>query len=373
MGAIRWAVLCGAALAVLGACSESPPLGPGEAYLANRVRPDVPPGPPTNIGTVTFVDWNESVVPGRSVAIRVLISNKQSKPVAGRQVVWSSTNGGSFDPTESVSDAWGYATTNFTASTIQGTEHLITADAGPTTVSATLTVIDLSAVIGSSTVAIPRADSCGQSGGRLCESLIGNVIADAMRTAYGTDFAIINSGGLRAALTCPTTDDPADLCPAYTPPPYLITRGQVITVLPFGNRVVTAHVGGDELKVMLEHSVSAMPSAQGRFAQVSGLCFTYDIEAPAGSRVTGAVRQASGGACTGPAIDLSTAATFTLAQNDFMADGGDGYANVSSRATVGALLDDVVAHRIAASTAISPSLQGRINCTGATCPAAITP
>jgi hypothetical protein len=376
---IRCAVLSGAALAVLTACGEQlSPLVPGDASQARGAeRPNVPPGPPTNVGkpvSVTFMDWEESVVPGRTVAIRVLIDDKKSRPVAGREVVWSSTNGGSFDPAKSVSDASGYATANFTASTVQGTEHLITADAGTTAASATLTVIDLFVVIGSSTVAIPRADSCGRVDGRYCESLIGNVVADAMRTKYGTDFAITNSGGLRAALTCPATDNLGDLCPPYAapPPPHLITRGQVITVLPFGNRVVTLRVGGDELKAMLENSVSSMPMANGRFAQVAGLCFSYDIEKPAGSRVTGAVRQASGGACTGPTVNLSASATFTLAQNDFMASGGDGYPNLSSRATVGALMDDVVADWIAALTPISPAIQGRINCTGEGCPA-VTP
>jgi hypothetical protein len=32
-----------------------------------------------------------------------------------------------------------------------------------------------------------------------------------------------------------------------------------------------------------------MPAVDGRFPQVSGLCFTYDIAKPTGSRVTGAV------------------------------------------------------------------------------------
>ena len=49
----------------------------------------------------------------------------------------------------------------------------------------------------------PRADACGMETGRTCESLIGDVIADALRTTYGTDFAITNSGGIRADLTCP--------------------------------------------------------------------------------------------------------------------------------------------------------------------------
>ena len=48
-------------------------------------------------------------------------------------------------------------------------------------------------------------------------------------------------------------------------------------------------VNGAELKTMLENGVSRMPAVDGRFPQVSGLCFTYDIAAAAGSRVTGAV------------------------------------------------------------------------------------
>ena len=108
--------------------------------------------------------------------------------------------------------------------------------------------------------------------------------------------------------------------------------------------------------------VSVMPAANGRFPQVSGLCFTYDISAPAGSRVTGAVRQAIDGSCTGPAIDLTPATTYTLAENDFMTAGGDGYPNFFSRATTQGILDQVLADYIAANTPISPAVQGRINC-----------
>jgi 5'-nucleotidase, C-terminal domain len=54
-------------------------------------------------------------------------------------------------------------------------------------------------------VFVPRTEACGNTQGRTCEPLEGNVTTDAMRTTYGTDFAITNSGGLRADLTCPTT------------------------------------------------------------------------------------------------------------------------------------------------------------------------
>lgn len=229
-------------------------------------------------------------------------------------------------------------------------------------------------VIGSSTVFIPRADNCGRADGRLCESLVGNVTTDALRLTYGTDFAITNAGGLRADLTCPTVDNPDDFCPPYTPPPFPITRGQVLTVLPFGNVVVTLEVNGAEVKEMLENGVSAMPGANGRFPQVSGLCFSYDISAPAGDRVTGAVRQEADGSCTGAAVDLTSATTYSLATNDFMASGGDGYPVFTSRVVTREIMDQVLADYVGANSPISPAIQGRIVCTssGATaCPVAI--
>jgi 2',3'-cyclic-nucleotide 2'-phosphodiesterase (5'-nucleotidase family) len=230
----------------------------------------------------------------------------------------------------------------------------------------------LGVVIGNSTRFIPRTDACGNTAGRTCESLVGNVTTDAMRMKYtsiGVEFAITNSGGLRADLTCPTTDNASDFCPSYTPPPYPISRGQVLTVLPFGNVVVTLKVNGAELKTMLENGVSSMPAVNGRFPQISGLCFTYNISAAVGSRVTGAVRQAANGTCTGAAIDLTSVATYTIAENDFMASGGDGYPNFFSRATTQDIMDQVLADYVAVATPISPAIQGRINCTTGGAPA----
>jgi 2',3'-cyclic-nucleotide 2'-phosphodiesterase (5'-nucleotidase family) len=223
----------------------------------------------------------------------------------------------------------------------------------------------LGTVIGNSTVEILRSDVCGRADGRLCESLVGDVTTDAMRTKYssiGVEFAITNSGGLRDRLTCPPSGGGTGFCPAFTPPPYLITRGQVLAVLPFGNVVVTLNVNGAELKTMLENGVSSMPGANGRFPQVSGLCFTYNIEAPVGSRVTGAVRQAADGTCTGAPIDLTAGSTYEIAENDFMASGGDGYPNFFSRAATQDLMDQVLADHITASSPINPTIQGRIKC-----------
>lgn len=229
--------------------------------------------------------------------------------------------------------------------------------------------------IGTSTVKIPRADACGRSDGRLCESLIGDLSTDALRRTYNTDFAFTNAGGLRADLTCPSPDIAGDFCPSFTPPPYPITRGQVLAVLPFGNVGFTVTINGAELKTFLENGVSQMPAANGRFPQVSGLCFTYDIAQPAGSRVTGAVRQAADGSCTGAPVAFTAASTYKIAENDFMATGGDGYPNVYARGTTQNLMDQVLADYIDANSPVSPSIQGRIVCTtsGATACPVVTP
>jgi 2',3'-cyclic-nucleotide 2'-phosphodiesterase (5'-nucleotidase family) len=232
-------------------------------------------------------------------------------------------------------------------------------------------------VIGESTVPVLRADSCGRSDGRLCESRVGNVVTDSLRAAYGTDFAITNAGGLRDALTCPHVES-GGFCPTgVTTPPFPITRGGTIAVLRFGNVSTTTTLSGAEVKTFLEHGVSSMPGANGRFAQVSGLCFTYDIASPIGSRVTSIVRQAADGTCTGPAVLPGT--VYTVASNDFTLSGGDGYPNVMFKSTTRNVMDQDLAAYISANSPISPSIQGRIVCAdsnGATapnCPAITAP
>ena len=225
-------------------------------------------------------------------------------------------------------------------------------------------------VIATSGVSVPRSDECLRADGRLCESKIGNFVTDAMLKTYddtGAEFAITNSGGLRADLTCPATDNADDFCPPYSvaPPPFTITRGSVNGVLPFGNIVVTVpNVTGVELKTMLENGVSSMPAANGRFPQVAGLCFTYDIQQPAGSRVTGAVRQAADGSCTGAPVDLTASGgPYEVLENDFMANGGDGYPNFASRMATLDIMDQVVADFATANSPINPTTTtDRITC-----------
>jgi 2',3'-cyclic-nucleotide 2'-phosphodiesterase (5'-nucleotidase family) len=247
-------------------------------------------------------------------------------------------------------------------------------------------------VVGKSTVIIPRADACtaatGRTDGRACESLIGDLVTDALRSQYGTDFALTNSGGLRADLTCPAgAADPntSDFCPASLYPvpdansQYPITRGQVLGVLPFGNVSSTLTINGAELKDYLETAVSSLPATgNGRFGQVSGLCFTFDIQGtPAtfgtngimvsgtGSRVVNAVRQAADGSCTGAPITFNATDSYTLTTNDFTAGGGDGYPNNRSRITTRDILDQDLADYLGSvpGGVVSPAIQSRIHCT----------
>lgn len=235
--------------------------------------------------------------------------------------------------------------------------------------------------VGDSTKFIPRADQCGNSVGRTCESLVGDVVTDSMRAKYasiGVQFAITNSGGLRSDLTCPTgaTDpNPSDFCPAslYPIPTgaglYPVTRGQVLTELPFGNVVATVTINGAELKQFLENGVSQMPAVAGRFPQVAGLCFTYDIAAPPFSRVTSAVRADSSGNCTSTPVDLTAGSSYKIAENDFMAAGGDGYPVTTSEPGYATqeVMDQVLADYLTANDPVSPFVKaapdGRVNCT----------
>jgi 2',3'-cyclic-nucleotide 2'-phosphodiesterase (5'-nucleotidase family) len=127
---------------------------------------------------------------------------------------------------------------------------------------------------------------------------------------------------------------------------------------------------------MLEQGVSSQPGANGRFAQVSGLCFTFDVAAPVGSRVTSVVHQDVDGSCTTTAVDLSASVSYLVVTNDFVASGGDGYPNFASRMTTLDILDNAVAGWLSENSPISPEIQGRITCTSsgaATCPAIVSP
>ena len=145
----------------------------------------------------------------------------------------------------------------------------------------------------------PRELTAAREIVRTQESELGNLAADALRQATGADVAVVNGGNLRTSL-----------------PAGKITKGAVLDVFPFNNRVLTLAVDGKTLKSMLELSVQYLPAAFGGFLDVSGMTFTVDTKAPAGQRVSEVKVQGQ---------PLAESKNYMVAVNDFTAFGGDGY------------------------------------------------
>ena len=156
---------------------------------------------------------------------------------------------------------------------------------------------------GSKVVAsVPEDIFMARANERARESVIGNIVAEAMLAASGADFALENGGGIR---------DTNAVLPAGD-----VTVEQLVTILPFGNVLQMANVKGSVIKAALEHGVSAYPTLSGGFPQVAGVRFKFNPAAPAGSRVSDII-------IGGKPLDLN--ATYKMATNDFTAAGGDNY------------------------------------------------
>ena len=134
-------------------------------------------------------------------------------------------------------------------------------------------------VVGSTTIPIDARDALSRNG----ESLLGDLITDAMRTGTGTDVALINAGTLRL-------DDVIEPGP--------ISNWDLESIFLFADeaRVVTFALTGARLREVLEHGVAPGQLGKGGFLQVSGVRFTYDPAQPAGRRIVGDLRRAGGGA-----------------------------------------------------------------------------
>lgn len=178
---------------------------------------------------------------------------------------------------------------------------------------------------------------------RECE--MGNLVADAMlaRTKdQGVQFAITNGGGLRASI------DGGE-----------VTMGEVLEVLPFQNTLATFRLKGADVVASLESGVSQIEEGAGRFPQVSGLRFTFDASAEPGSRISDVQVQSGDG---WEPIDPD--AVYTIATNNFMRTGGDGYSLFAENATdaydYGPGLEQVLADYLAANSPYQPYTDGRI-------------
>lgn len=196
---------------------------------------------------------------------------------------------------------------------------------------------------------------------RRMEVPIGNLVSDSMRLRYDTQLAFTNGGGIRAPL--PSThvvQDPSLRRPenGFTTGPWDLVVGDAFAVLPFGNSVVTRQVIGERLWQILENGVSRVnpdgTATDGRFPQVSGFRFTFDSTLPAGSRVV-SVALADG--TTIP----PDGTVYTLATNDFVNAGGDGYTMLADgQGATLELMATVLQEFIQARSPITPTVEGRI-------------
>jgi len=176
---------------------------------------------------------------------------------------------------------------------------------------------------------------------RVKECSMGNLIADAMlaRVAgQGVTIALQNSGGIRASIEAGQ-----------------VTMGDVLTVLPFQNTLSTFEVTGAVLLEALENGASQIEEGAGRFLQVSGMTYTIDPKAAPGSRISNVM---TGGA------PLEMEKVYGVVSNDYVRNGGDGFAMFRSAANAydfGPDLADVTAEFIAANAPYTPYTDGRIS------------
>lgn len=133
---------------------------------------------------------------------------------------------------------------------------------------------------------------------RTSDTNLTQLITDSILAATGADIVFSNGGNVRASI------------PAGT-----VTYGDFLTVLPFGNMVTVIKVTGQDIIDALSFGTDAYPGTAGKFPQVAGASFdlvkdgdSYKVE---NVKIQGE--------------DIDPEAEYTLATNDFLAIGGDGY------------------------------------------------
>lgn len=150
---------------------------------------------------------------------------------------------------------------------------------------------------------------------------LSRLICAAMTYETGADFTIINGGGIRASIAAGD-----------------VTLGDINNVLPFTNTVTMCEITGAQVLEALEFGYSMVPESNAAFSQ-SDLRIAYDASAEPGHRIT-RVRLFDGSL-------LDPEATYTVATNDFMAAGGDGYTMFGRVLQEGRQLNEVFADYLA--------------------------
>jgi 5'-nucleotidase len=132
------------------------------------------------------------------------------------------------------------------------------------------------------------------------ESAMGAAVADALLAgAPGAQIAFMNPGGIRAGLERAGP----------------VTYGDLFTVLPFGNAIVTLDLTGAQLKAVLEQQWA--DPAITRILQVSnGFAYAWDGGRPDGDHVVPGSLMLDG-------APIRPDATYRVAVPDYLAQGGD--------------------------------------------------
>ena len=198
-------------------------------------------------------------------------------------------------------------------------------------------------IIGSITADITRtANAAG-------ESALGDVIADAQLEATNDPgfgeavVAFMNPGGIRADLTYASS--PAGEGDGN------VTYGEMFTVQPFGNSMVTMTLTGAQIDALLEQQWVV-----NRVLQVSnGFTYAWSLSAPVGSKVDIASIQING-------VPIDANASYRVTVNSFLADGGDGFTVlVQGTNRLGGEVDtDAFEKYFATHSPVAPSPQNRI-------------
>jgi len=172
---------------------------------------------------------------------------------------------------------------------------------------------------------------------RTGESNLGNLITNAMLYETGAQIALTNGGGIRASIEAGE-----------------ITVGDVITVLPFGNYIVTLDVLGSDIIKALENGVTDYPAAKGAFPHVAGITYTFDPSKPAMERITNVMFNGK---------PLDPMMMYSVATNDFMAAGGDQFVSLGASVQTGeyAALDEALIAYIKEVDISTIKVEGRVN------------
>jgi 5'-nucleotidase len=137
------------------------------------------------------------------------------------------------------------------------------------------------------------------------ESALGDLVADAQRAATHADIALMNPGGLRSDLSAGP-----------------VTFGDVLTVHPFANHLVTLEMTGQQLLAVLEQQWPREGSAAPRILKTSGLRYSWDATRPVGEHVRAA--------CDASAAPIDAQHRYRVTVNDFLAAGGDDFSALVS-------------------------------------------